>query len=77
MNHSVMIKGTKSGLILVLDKDSDYEELKQEVARKFDETARFLGEAVLALTFDGKKLDNAQQQEIIQIIEEHSQVHIA
>ena len=76
MNHSVMIKGTKSGLILVLDKNSDYEELKQEVAKKFDETARFLGEAVLALTFEGRELDTGEQQEIIQIIEEHTQVHI-
>lgn len=77
MNHSVMIKGTKSGLILVLDKNTDYEELKQEVAKKFDETARFLGEAVLALTFEGRELNTNEQQEIIQIIEEHSQVHIA
>ena len=56
MSDTVVMKGTKSGIILVLDKDTDYEKLKQDVAAKFKASAAFLGEAQKAITFQGKKL---------------------
>lgn len=56
MNDTVVIKGTKSGIILVLNADTEYDVLKKDVAAKFKASAAFLGEAQKAITFQGKEL---------------------
>lgn len=76
MNKAVMIKGNKSGIVLVLDKEISYEKLKKEVASKFKETAKFLGKANMALSFEGRELNDDQQKEILSIIEENSDLNI-
>lgn len=76
MKHSVMIKGTKSGIIVVLDENADYETLKQDVAQKFKEASAFLGSTSMALSFEGYKPDNVQQQELMEIICENSDLKI-
>ena len=43
MKESVVIKGTKSGIILVLDDQLPYEQLKEAVADKFHSSDEFLG----------------------------------
>lgn len=77
MNSPVMIKGTKSGIILVLDDEIDFEELKSEIAKKFKNSSKFLGNATLALTFEGRKLSDKQQIDVIDIIHENTQLNIA
>ena len=52
MSDTVVIKGTKSGIILVLDASTEYDVLKQDVAAKFKASAAFLGEAQKAVTFE-------------------------
>lgn len=77
MNNSVIIKGTKSGIIVVLDSNMDFEELKQNVATKFKESSNFLGNATMALSFEGRELTNEEQRELLDIINENSNLHIA
>ena len=69
MSNSVMIKGNKSGIILVLDAELDFDELTKEVAKKFKDSAKFLGNAQMALRFEGRELTNAEQKEILDVIE--------
>ncbi len=76
MNNSVIIKGTKSGIIVVLDSNMDFEELKENVARKFEESAKFLGNASMALSFEGRELTNDEQRELLNVINEKSNLHI-
>ena len=76
MNNSVIIKGTKSGIIVVLDSNLEFEELKQNVAAKFKESSKFLGNAAMALTFEGRKLTNEEQRELLDVINENSDLHI-
>ena len=76
MNDTVVIKGTKSGIILVLKADVEYDELKKAVAAKFKESAAFLGEAQKAITFQGKKLTEEQKLEIIDVIEQNCKLSI-
>lgn len=76
MNNSVIIKGTKSGIIVVLDKDMDFDELKKQVALKFSESSKFLGTASMALSFEGRQLTNDEQREILNIINENSDLKI-
>lgn len=77
MNNSVIIKGTKSGIIVVLDSNMDFEELKQNVATKFKESSKFLGNATMALSFEGRELTNEEQRELLDIINENSNLRIA
>lgn len=77
MNNSVIIKGTKSGIIVVLDSKMDFTELKQNVADKFKESSKFLGNATMALSFEGRELTNEEQRELLDIINENSALHIA
>ena len=53
MNDTVVIKGSKSGIILVLSPDASYETLKKDVAAKFQASASFWGAASKAISFKG------------------------
>ncbi len=76
MSDTVMMKGTKSGIILVLKEDVDYETLKKDVASKFKSSAAFLGKAQKAITFQGKKLTDEQKTELVDLIQHNCELHI-
>ena len=76
MDNTVVIKGTKSGIILVLDSDTEYDKLKEAVASKFKESAAFLGKAQKAVAFQGRELTEEQKLEIIDIIHQNCQLSI-
>ena len=62
MKNSVVIKGNKYGIIVVLDKELPFEELKEEIAAKFRDSAKFLGEASMGITFHGRDLSDEEMQ---------------
>lgn len=76
MNNSVIIKGTKSGIIVILDGNIPFEELKEHIAHKFSESRKFLGKAEMAISFEGRELTTEEEKEILQIISEHSDLRI-
>ena len=63
MKDTVVLKGTRSGIILVLNEETDYETLKKDVASKFRASSAFLGAAQKAITFRGNKLTEEQKME--------------
>lgn len=77
MNHSVMIKGTKSGIIVVLDQDLEFDVLLQQVAEKFKESSKFLGNTTIAITFEGRELNTEQEKRMVEVISENSELKIA
>lgn len=77
MSSTVMIKGNKSGIVLVLDKEAAFSDLKKDIADKFQESAKFLGKTTMAIRFDGRVLTTVEQKAVIQIIEENSDLRIA
>jgi len=76
MNNSVMIKGNKYGIIVVLSPDVPFDELKQLVAEKFKESSKFFDNAKMAISFEGRKLTTENQKEILDIISENTDMHI-
>jgi septum site-determining protein MinC len=76
MNNSVIIKGNKYGIIVVLNPDMPFEELKLVVAEKFKESSKFFENAKMAISFEGRKLSNEEQREILDIIGENTDMHI-
>ncbi len=73
---SVMIKGTKSGIILVLDHTMDFESLKLQIVEKFRQSADFLGNATIALSFEGRKLTDDEKKQVLDIIHDNSKLNI-
>lgn len=71
-----MIKGNKSGIVLVLDKELEFSQLKKDIAVKFKETAKFLGKASMAISFDGRELTTDEQKEVVDVIEQNSDLKI-
>ena len=55
-NQPVIIKSNRYGLIVILDAELEFEKLKQEVAEKFQSSAKFFGNAQMAICFQGRSL---------------------
>ena len=76
MDGTVVIKGFKAGIILVLNPDTSYETLKKDIADKFRASAAFFGEAAKAVSFKGRDLTDEQKMEIVDIIQANCSLSI-
>lgn len=76
MGDTVVIKGFKAGIILVLDPAASYETLKKDIAEKFKASAAFFGEAAKAISFKGRDLSDEQKIEIVDIIQSNCSLSI-
>ena len=72
----VVIKGNKSGIRIVLDHDLSFEDLLEEVRKKFQESAKFLGDAQVAISFDGRKLNDEEEAVLLQCIKDNSKLQV-
>lgn len=76
MSQNVTIKGTKSGIILVLDEKVPFENLKAEIADTFLDAASFLGKHKMGLIIRGKYLTDSEQEEVVGIINNNTDLTI-
>ena len=76
VNNDVIIKGNKYGIIVVLNPDISFNELKEQVAEKFRESSKFCEDAKMALSFEGRDLNNEEEKEILDIIENNTDMKI-
>ena len=76
MKNPVVIKGIKSGIIVHLSDELPFEKLKDKVCEKFKESADFLGSAQIALSFEGRKLSDAEQLVLVECITENSNLDV-
>ncbi|MFA9377172.1 MAG: septum site-determining protein MinC [Lachnotalea sp.] len=75
-NNSVVIKSNKYGIVVRLDEATPYEELLEEIAIKFKESEKFFKDAKMVLSFEGRKLTQEEEQDILEIISTNSKIHI-
>lgn len=76
MKNSVVIKGNKYGIVLSIKEDALIEDVKTEVAEKIKEASKFFKNAQSAISFEGKKIDDDEKQQLIDIICENSDLDI-
>ena len=76
MNSSVVIKGNKYGIIVVMDPNATMDEIKNELVKKISDSAKFFNNASIAISFDGKELSAAEEKEIIDLISANSTMNI-
>lgn len=76
MNNSVIIKGNKYGIVVVLDEKTEFEMLKNELADKFQSAAKFFDKANMAISFEGRKLAASEERELLNVISQNSDLNI-
>lgn len=76
MKNSVVIKGNKYGIVLVLDASVPFDQLKINISSKFSEASKFFGKCQMAITFEGKELTPEEESDVINIIQENTDITI-
>ena len=76
IQQKVVIKSNKYGITLCLDKDIAFRDLLSQIAEKFKASAKFFGDAQMALSFEGRRLSESEQLEVVQTIQENTSLEI-
>ena len=76
MSQSVMIKSNKYGINLVLDADMPFSDLLKDVIEKFRASEKFFKNAELAISFEGRKLSEEEENRMIEAITENTSIEI-
>lgn len=76
MDNSVIIKGNKHGILVVLDDKMEFEQLKDKIKEKFQGASKFFSGADMAISFEGRKMSSDEENQILKIISEVSDIKI-
>ena len=76
MDRQVTIRSSRYGLDIELDQEADFDALLEILADKFRSSARFFKDAKMALSFSGRHLTRTEEEKILQIISENTQIDI-
>lgn len=76
MKQFITIKHYSKGLSIILDDQVTFEALKLEMAQKFSEAAHFFRDFKAVVSFEGRVLTQEEEQELVNIISENSQVKV-
>lgn len=73
---TVLLKSFPNGIALHLDEEIMFPELLEAVKIKFLESKKFFQNANLALSVEGRELSMAEEQQLVSVIEDVSDIHI-
>ena len=76
MSLSVNFRGSKHGLSIKLASDVSYEEIKRDMAERFKGAEKFLGSEKIAVSFEGRELNEQQEEELVGIIQKNCGLEI-
>ncbi len=76
MQNSVVIKGNKYGIVLILDASIPFEHLTVAIVSKFKEAASFFGKCSMAISFEGRTLTSDEESQVIDIIQSNTEISI-
>lgn len=76
MKDNVTIKSYQNGITLILEEDSSFDDLLNEIAYKFHESDKFFGKSKMALALEGKKVSEDEISRIISTIRENCDLNI-
>lgn len=76
MKNPVIIKSFPNGLSIYLDGEMPFDQLLEEVAVKFRESANFFKDATMVVSFEGRDLSDTEERQIVNTITENSALNI-
>lgn len=68
MAEDVVFKGTKEGLMIVLNGEDEFEQLKKELKEKLEKNSKFFSGAALILATGSRSLTEEQVEELKQLV---------
>ena len=77
MKDLVIIKSYPHGINLKLKEDADFEQILCEIAVKFREAKAFFGKSSMALSIEGRGLNDVEELRILDAIRSNSDLQIA
>lgn len=77
MKNTVIIKGNRYGISIVLDKNIEFTELLKDLAARLEGAEDFFdSDRQMAVTFEGRALSNDELDRILTVIKENSKLNI-
>ena len=76
MDRLVTIKSSRYGMDIRLDPDVTFNVLSESLRKKFRDSARFFKGAQMAVSFSGRSLSRTEEEEILRIISETTDIEI-
>lgn len=73
---AVLLKSFPNGIALHLNEEIPFSDLMEEVKIKFLEAKKFFRNANLALSVEGRELSITEEQQLVSVIEDVSDIHI-
>ncbi|HBY19953.1 MAG: septum site-determining protein MinC [Clostridiales bacterium GWE2_32_10] len=68
MENSVLFKGSKEGIIVLLDKDVEFGIIKEQLEQKITDAKKFFGEVKSNILLDGRELTEDEEKQVVDII---------
>ena len=76
MNQAVSLKGVKSGIILKLSDEGDFEKLLPDIEKKFKESASFFGNKHMILSIEGRDVDDYEAGQILELLVNNTRLKV-
>jgi septum site-determining protein MinC len=77
MKNTVIIKGNRYGISIVLDEKAEFSQLLENLTKRLKDAEKFFdSEKQLAVAFEGRNLTNEELDQILTVIEENSKLNI-
>lgn len=77
MKNTVIIKGNRYGISIVLDKELAFDKLLEDLELKLESAEGFFdSDKQLAVTFEGRSLSNEELDDILSVIKQNSKLNI-
>ena len=76
MSDAVRIKSYPNGLRLQMDPEASFEDIYARAEELFSSSRSFFKEAAIALSFSGKKLSEQEEELLVSLIEEQTELHV-
>lgn len=76
MKNSVILKSFSSGISVIMDENISYEELLEDIAVKFKEADSFFKNAAVAISLEGRVLNEQEEREILDVITQNSRLNV-
>ncbi len=67
-DNSVLFKGVKDGIIILLDKEVEFHIIKEQLNKKILDAQKFFGGAKCSIFLDGRELSDEEEKELTNII---------
>lgn len=76
VKNSVILKSFSSGISVIMDEHISYEELLEDIAVKFKEADSFFKNASVAISLEGRILNEQEEREILDVITQNSRLNV-